>query len=140
VLIGEGPTERNPTPARSSHRPGGAAAPRGRCGARAAAAGFVGTLRAAGAGAWLLLAALLSGCPSPQQVVVKLQGAEQDALVTIDDEYVDKLGVLARRGIKLPRGTYRITVEKVGYFPWDRLVQVGDEPLVLAVKLVPIPD
>jgi hypothetical protein len=73
-------------------------------------------------------------------VVVKLQGEDDDALVTINDRYVGKLDVLSRRGIKLAPGTYRVTVEKVGYFPWDELVEVGDQPLIVDVDLVAIPD
>lgn len=85
-------------------------------------------------------AVTLLGCPSQQTVVVKLQGAEADALVTINDRYVGKLAVLQHRGIKLPAGTYRVSVEKVGYFPWDQLVEVDETPLTLDVTLVAIPD
>lgn len=83
---------------------------------------------------------VLAGCAHQATVLVKLQGAEEDALVTINDRYIGKLSVLERRGIKLPPGTYRVTVEKVGFFPWDDLVEVGEEPLHVAVELTPIPD
>lgn len=90
--------------------------------------------------AGLTTACAVTGCPSQPSVLVKLQGEADDALVTINDRYVGKLGELRRRGIKLPPGTYRVTIEQVGYFPWDRLVEVGAEPLSVDVELVAIPD
>jgi hypothetical protein len=37
-------------------------------------------------------------------------------------------------------GQHRITVEKEGYFPWDKLVEADRQPIHLEVELVPIPD
>ena len=49
---------------------------------------------------------------------------------------------MAKRGVALPPGKHRITVEKSGFFPWDRLVEVreGDPPIQLDVGMVKIPD
>jgi hypothetical protein len=64
----------------------------------------------------------------------------RDAVVTIDEEYIGPLGYVAARGVKLPAGKHRITIEKPGYFPWDRLVDAGTEPIHFDVELEPIPD
>ncbi|MBI4706295.1 MAG: hypothetical protein HY744_34800, partial [Deltaproteobacteria bacterium] len=71
---------------------------------------------------------------------LRLRGSAADALVTIDDRYVGKLGEVGRRGVALPRGEHRISVEKVGCFPWDRLVNVGEAPVELEVELTPVPE
>ena len=64
----------------------------------------------------------------------------RDAVVTIDEEYIGPLGYVAARGVKLPAGKHRITIEKPGYFPWDRLVEAGSAPIHFDVTLEPIPD
>lgn len=91
----------------------------------------------------LALAAIatLGGC-RPDPVTIKLAGAPDDALVTIDDRYVDQLGRIEKRGIRLDPGTYRVTVEQVGYFPTDLLLEVPEEGLEAPVQidLTPIPD
>jgi hypothetical protein len=47
---------------------------------------------------------------------------------------------VAARGVALPPGRHRITVEKVGYFPWDALVEANHDPIHLEITLEPIPD
>jgi len=64
----------------------------------------------------------------------------RDAVVTIDEEYIGPLGYVAARGVKLPAGKHRITIEKPGYFPWDRLVEASTQPVHFDVTLEPIPD
>jgi len=64
----------------------------------------------------------------------------RDASVTIDEEYIGPLGYVAARGVKLPVGKHRISIEKPGYFPWDRLVDAATEPIHFDVALEPIPD
>ena len=64
----------------------------------------------------------------------------QDASVTIDEEYIGPLYYVAARGVRLPIGQHRITVEKEGYFPWDRLVEADRQPIHLEVHLQRIPD
>ena len=48
----------------------------------------------------------------------------------------------AAHGVALPPGKHQITVEKTGFFPWDRMVEAheGDPPIRLDVALVKIPD
>jgi len=63
-----------------------------------------------------------------------------DASVVIDEQYVGPLGYVAAHGVRLPEGEHRISVTKAGYFPWDRLVTAGRDPVKLEVALEPIPD
>ena len=94
-----------------------------------------------------LLAALLSAqaCfPQPRAVVsLKIQRAgntPRDASVTVDEEYIGPLYLVATQGLRLPVGKHRITVTRDGYFPWDWLVEADRMPIQLAVELVPIPE
>ena len=64
----------------------------------------------------------------------------RDASVYIDEQFVGFLGVVAARGVRLPEGEHRISVEKVGYFPWDQRVVSDRQPIVLKVELRRIPD
>jgi hypothetical protein len=94
------------------------------------------------AAAALLLA---SGCalnPPPRTTSLRLTGTPRDASVTVDDQYLGALVYVAGHGVALPPGRHRITVEKAGYFPWDRVVEAkdGDPPVELGVTLTKIPD
>jgi len=94
----------------------------------------------------LLIAALNSqACfQTPRAVVpMKLHRARntpRDANVTVDEEYIGPLYLIATQGLSLPVGKHRVTVTREGYFPWDRLVQADRTPIELAVELVPIPE
>lgn len=106
----------------------------------------MGVMRSLKALALPLGVVALSACaatrPQPKTVSLRVQGNVPSAQVTIDDRNIGPLGYVARRGVALPPGEHRITVEKHGYFPWDKLVvaQEGDAPIELDVQLVPIPD
>jgi hypothetical protein len=63
-----------------------------------------------------------------------------DAIVTIDEEYVGPLGYVAARGVRLPVGTHRVTIEKEGYFPYDAIIVADRKPIKVEVKLTPVPD
>jgi PEGA domain len=78
--------------------------------------------------------------PRGPTVSLRMQGSPPQATVTIDDEYVGPLDVVAARGVALPVGKHRISVEAAGYFPWDTIVDAKSAPVRLAVSLVPIPD
>ena len=97
--------------------------------------------------AWVLAAAswmAVAGCASapPRTVSLRMKGAVPDAQVTIDDVYIGKLVVVQKRGVALPPGKHRISVERSGYFPWDAVIEVneGDPPVHLNPVLTPIPD
>jgi len=94
----------------------------------------------------LLLVLSLTSCqmatekPATSLSLTRDAKAPRDAAVTIDEEYIGPLGYVAARGVKLPAGKHRITIEKPGYFPWDRLVDAGSAPIHFDVALEPIPD
>ena len=107
---------------------------------------FTPSLAIAAALALLSVIALsaLTGCDNVRAAVtlklVKAKEVPRDASVSIDEEYIGPLGIVAARGVRLPVGEHRITVEKDGYFPWDRLVVADREPIQLDVVLVRVPD
>jgi hypothetical protein len=80
------------------------------------------------------------GRPAVSLSIARAPKTPQDASVTIDEEYIGPLYYVAARGVRLPVGQHRITVEKEGYFPWDRLVEADRQPIRLEVRLVRIPD
>jgi len=69
-------------------------------------------------------------------------GTPQDATVIVDDQVLGALAYVQARGVALPYGVHRITVEAPGYFPWDKEVEAkkGAPPIRLDVSLVPVPD
>ena len=79
---------------------------------------------------------------APMTVSMKIEGGPSNASVTVDDIFVGTLDVVSRRGVALPPGTHRVSVEAPGHLPWDKLVEAkeGDQPVHLDVQLVPIPD
>ena len=86
----------------------------------------------------------VGGCQAQRAAVrLSMDRAAQtprDASVYIDEQFVGFLGVVAARGVRLPEGQHRITVEKVGFFPWDQLVVSDRQPIHLKVELRRIPD
>ena len=73
-------------------------------------------------------------------VSMRMKGGPAEASVTIDDQYVGPLAVVAARGVALPVGSHRISVEMPGYFPWDKVVEAKDGPVLLEVKLAALPE
>ena len=94
------------------------------------------------AAASLLLASGCAATPPPRTTSLQMAGAPRDASVTVDDQYLGALVYVAAHGVALPPGKHRVTVEKAGYFPWDKLVEAhdGDPPFKLDVALTKIPD
>ena len=82
-----------------------------------------------------------NGAP-PKTVSFRMVGTPPDARVTIDDIPMGSLSLIAAHGVALPPGQHRITVEKSGFFPSDRLVEAkeGSGPIKVEVALVPIPE
>ena len=72
--------------------------------------------------------------------VIRDRRTPKDAGVWIDEEFIGPLTYVAAYGVRLPVGEHRITVQKSGYFPWDRVVVADREPISLNVVLEPIPD
>ena len=102
------------------------------------------TRRAKGAMAAVALGLAAAGCVAqvPDTVSLRVNGNVPTASVTVDDQYLGALAYVAAHGVALPAGTHRVTVEKAGYFPWDRLVEakVGGAPILLTVELLRVPD
>ena len=72
--------------------------------------------------------------------LVRIADTPRDASVYIDEQFVGFLGVVVARGVRLPEGEHRISVEKVGFFSWDRLVVSDRQPIDLSVELRKIPE
>ncbi len=87
---------------------------------------------------------LVAGCtgltPAVSMRVKPHPKTPLDASVWIDEEFVGLLGYVTARGVRLREGEHRITIERDGYFPWDRIVVSDREPIQLDVRLIPIPD
>jgi hypothetical protein len=105
------------------------------------------TLRVLAACACLAAVAASSACgpsnvgrPAVSLRFERTAETPRDAAVLIDEEYVGPLGYVAARGVRLPIGEHRITVQKPGYFSWDKLVEADREAIFLKVELTPIPD
>jgi len=93
----------------------------------------------------IVLAAVLPACGQPREpktVSMRMVGSPPNASVTIDDIFVGRLDTVAARGVALPVGTHRVSVEAPGYLPWDKVVEAkeGVGPLRLEVRLVATPD
>ena len=105
---------------------------------------YVALLAAAVLAAYLVLSLTscqgAAGRPAVSLSLERSAKSPRDAAVTIDEEYIGPLGYVAARGVRLPAGKHRISVEKPGYFPWDRLVEASTAPIQLNVELEPIPD
>lgn len=86
---------------------------------------------------------LASGCAgAPKTVSFRLHANVDEASVTVDDQLLGSAAFVQKRGVALPPGTHRVTVERPGYFPFDELVEAkeGQPPIVLEVALEKIPD
>jgi hypothetical protein len=88
----------------------------------------------------LAVACQASVAPSVSLSFKRTQGTPWDAGVWIDEEFIGPLSYVAGHGVRLPEGKHRITVQKEGYFPWDRLVVANKQPVALDVTLEPVPD
>jgi hypothetical protein len=76
----------------------------------------------------------------PRTVSLRVAGGPPQATVTVDDQIVGSLEIVAARGVALPPGPHRISVEAPGFLPWDKIVEAKDAPVKLEVRLEPIPD
>ncbi len=100
--------------------------------------------RALDACALAALATLLACGPpkEPKTVSMRMKGSPPDASVTVDDVFIGRLDFVSSRGVALPIGTHRVSVEAPGYLPWDKTVEAkeGAGPVRLEVNLVATPD
>lgn len=91
--------------------------------------------------ALLIGSLLVAGCGG-KTMLLRFDGSPDDALVTINDRYIGKLGRLEKAGVLLEAGEYRVTIEQVGFFPQDQIVTIADDqpPTPIHVELTQIPD
>jgi hypothetical protein len=90
-----------------------------------------------------LCALALAGCggpAAPPKVKVKLAGTPPDATVVVDDQVVGPLRMVQKLGLSLAPGKHRVTVEREGYFPFDRVIESTGEPVTLDVALTKLPE
>ena len=95
--------------------------------------------------AFVLAFAVACGAPGPgaaQTVSLRMTGSPPDARVTVDDQIVGSLDMVEARGVALPPGKHRISVEREGYFPFDTIVEAkeGEKMVRVDAKLTPVPD
>jgi hypothetical protein len=102
------------------------------------------TSRSALAGLVLSLLASAACTPprAPRTISMRMVGSPPNASVTIDDIFVGRMDIVSARGVALPPGSHRISVEAPGYLPWDKIVEAkeGSAPIRLEVRLLAIPD
>jgi hypothetical protein len=85
----------------------------------------------------------LSACaPALETVSLRLDANVDDAEVVIDDESVGPVSRVEKRGVALPVGKHRLSIERTGFFPYDQEIEVkpGQGKLELVVELEKIPD
>jgi hypothetical protein len=92
--------------------------------------------------AFALVACQGAATPSAETVSFRLRGTPGDANVTIDDIQLGSVEYVATRGVALPKGVHHLIVVAPGYFPFDKELdaKAAGQPIVVVVKLEPIPD
>ena len=95
----------------------------------------------------LALFFLLAACGAPGSgakatTSLRMTGSPADARVVVDDQIVGTLDMVQARGVAMPPGNHRVSVEHEGFFPFDTIVEAkeGEKVVHLEAKLVPIPD
>lgn len=98
-----------------------------------------------GAALYVCVCALACGGPSPgaaKTTSLRMSGSPPDARVTVDDQIVGSLDMVEARGVAMPPGTHRVSVEAPNYFPFDTIVEAkeGEKIVHVDAKLVRVPD
>jgi hypothetical protein len=91
------------------------------------------------------LALSAAGCAGKTTTSLRVYAPNETpraAHVVIDDEPVGSLAFIIKRGVALPPGVHRVTVEADGYLPWDAEVDAGSGGglVRIDVKMVKKPD
>jgi len=89
-----------------------------------------------------VLACGAPGAGAAQTIPLRLDGGPADARVTVDDQIVGTLDMVHARGVALPYGSHRVSVEAPGYFPFDAIVEAkyGEKFVQVEAKLQRVPD
>ena len=89
---------------------------------------------------------LLSGCGTSQygkegpRGTVRFKGEPGDALLIVDETHLGPIGMFEESGVKLRPGSHRIVVQKEGFFPEYRIIEVTKDSLTtleIALREVP---
>ena len=93
----------------------------------------------------VLLVAAACGAPgngAKATTSLRMTGSPADARVVVDDQIVGTLDMVRVRGVAMPPGNHRVSVEREGFFPFDTIVEAkeGEKVVNVEAKLVPIPD
>ena len=89
----------------------------------------------------VLVAAIACGpAAGPTSSMRVLSNGPPNASVMVDDHFVGTLEVVTKRGVALPAGVHRVTVEATSYFPWDKVIEARGSPVKLDVRMVPVPE
>lgn len=93
-----------------------------------------------------LMALSVSGCAtmglrSAVDMTVKMgPHAPASALVYINGSYIGSLAAVVARGVRIPEGKHRLSVEKSGYFPYDAIIVSDIDAINLRIDLLPLPE
>ena len=89
-----------------------------------------------------LIACGAAGTGAKATTSLRMTGAPAEARVTVDDQIVGTLDMVQARGVAMPPGSHRVSVEAPGYFPFDTIVvaKEGERVVRIEAKLVPVPD
>jgi hypothetical protein len=68
------------------------------------------------------------------------EGTPSGALVYIDGHYIGSLAAVVARGVRIPEGEHRLSIEKSGYFPYDAVIVSEVDPIDLRVELLKLPE
>ena len=95
--------------------------------------------------AWLFVFLCACGAPgngAKATTSLRMTGSPADARVVVDDQIVGTLDMVQARGVAMPPGNHRVSVEHEGFFPFDTIVEAkeGEKVVRVEAKLVPIPD
>jgi hypothetical protein len=72
--------------------------------------------------------------------VKRTDSAPKDALVYVDEEFIGTLAFVAERGVRVPEGEHRLSVEKNGYYPFDQIIVSDREPIFVEVTMLKLPE
>lgn len=80
-------------------------------------------------------AALFGACASPAETVsFRLAASPDEATVTMDDQVLGSVEFVEKRGVAMPPGRHRLTIEHQGYFPHDQWVEAPPSASVVRVE------
>jgi hypothetical protein len=83
---------------------------------------------------------VIVGAPTSSTVPLRFSGSPAQATVLSDDQRAGSLDVVAARGVRVLPGKHHVTIEAVGYLPFDTEIDAQGPLLKIDARLTPIPD